>query len=280
MIMKQNLLKKLTVRVLPVVVFISFLLFSSFTISRLADDFLKELGISKVNADEKITNSILGGSLDAYGIKNVRNIATGNKKAIALDLLAYTKKHVNSEAFIKQYNSIRENNKPKPSVVQTPEEMRTENIAMAKKFVAENEATLKKVDASLKPIFEKALVDAQKNLKAAEDPNNKMHVNYAKNYETLLKDIKQSNESQLALWEKKYPANQVLYVKVRLQEFMAETNDIDFGAELVTKNGKKYFANPAYERKGNRWKMAYRAGKDIVEPAREFVQKWIDEIKG
>ena len=38
----------------------------------MADDFLKQLGISKPGADEKITNSILDGSLDTYGVKNAK----------------------------------------------------------------------------------------------------------------------------------------------------------------------------------------------------------------
>jgi hypothetical protein len=91
--------------------------------------------------------------------------------------------------------------------------------------------------------------------------------------------VKENYSRQIAGWEKKYPTNQLLYVKMRLQEFMDVTKDIDFGAELFTKNGKKYFVNPAYEGKGYYWKMAFRAGKEAVEPAREFVQKWIEEIK-
>ena len=281
--MKQFSAKKLAFRtvvgVTPFILLISFLLFSSFTVNKFADDFLKQLGIAKVDADEKITNSILGGSLDAYGVKNVKNIVAGNRKAVALDLLAYTKKHVNSESFTKQYILIKENNKPKLAVAQTPEELRSQTIEQAKKSVADVEAMVKKADAANKPMFEKILVDAQKNLKNAEDPNNKTYAFYAKNYETLVKDFKQNNEAQLASWEKKYPTNHLLYVKVRLLEFLNETKDVDFNAELTTKNGKKIFVNPEYERKGNRWKMAFRAGREVVEPAREFVQKWIDEIK-
>lgn len=281
--MKHSSSKKLTLRLtvglVPFLLLFSFLLFSSFTVNKFADDFLKQLGISKANADEKIMGSILGGSLDTYGLTNAKNIATGNRKAVALDLLAYTKKQVNSEAFIKQYRAIKENNKPKPSIAQTPEEMRSQTIAMARKGVADIEAMVKNADAANKPIFEKVLADAQKSLKALEDPNNKSFASYAKGYDNLVKDFKANNDAQLANWEKKYPTNHLLYVKVRLEEFMNETKDIDFGAELVTKNGKKYFVNRDYESKGNRWKMAFRAGKEVVEPSREFVQQWIDEIK-
>ena len=255
-----------------------YLLLCSFTANRFADEFLKQLGITKAGADEKITNSILGGSLDIYGVKNARNIALGNRKTVALDLLAYTKKQVSSPAFIKQYSAMRDNYKPKETIVQTPEEMKAENISRAKQSVAEMEETLRKADASMKPIFQKSVEDAKKYLKDAEDPNNKQYVRYAKNYEGLVREMKNSYNFQLAEWEKKYPANHNLYVKVRLQEFLEATKDIDFNAELKVSNGKKIFVNPTYERKSNRWKMAVRAGKEVVEPAREFVQKWIAEI--
>jgi hypothetical protein len=64
-----------------------------------------------------------------------------------------------------------------------------------------------------------------------------------------------------------------------LQQFLDETKDIDFSAELVERNGKKYFANKAYEQKSSRWKMAFRAGREVVEPARVFVKQWLTEIK-
>ncbi|MDB5207616.1 MAG: hypothetical protein JWR72_2691 [Flavisolibacter sp.] len=245
----------------------------------MVDDFLKQLGISKTSADEKITGSFLGRGFDAYGIKNAKNIALGNRKAVVLDLLNYTKKHVSSAAFLKQYMAMKESYKPKETIALTPEADKAENIARAKEFVANMEATVKKADANFKPIFEKSLADAKKNLKEAEDPNNKQYIRYAKNYPELVKTFKEGYEYQVAQWEKKYPTNHLLYVKVRLQEFMNETKDIGFGAELTTKNGKKYFVNHDYERKGNRWKMAFRAGKEVVEPAREAVQKWIEEIK-
>ena len=101
--MKQILSKKLAVKLtfgmIPCMLLFSFLVFSSFTLNKLADDFLKQLGISKADADEKITQSILGGSLDAYGVKNFKNIALGSRKAVAMDLLTYTKKQVNREMF-------------------------------------------------------------------------------------------------------------------------------------------------------------------------------------
>ena len=140
------------------------------------------------------------------------------------------------------------------------------------------EVSVKKADPATKPIFEKIYVDAQKNLKEAEDPENKMFKRYEANYDQLVKDQKRTYEYQLGEWEKNYPSNHLQYVKKRLNEFLDATNDIDFNAELIEKNGKKYFVNPSYERRSDRWKMAYRAGKEVVIPAREFAEKWIEEI--
>jgi len=262
-----------------VLLLFSYLLLCSFAANKMADDFLKQLGISKPSADDKITNSILGGSVDLYGVKNARSIALGNRKAVMLDLLSYTKKHVNSPAFVKQYNEMRERFRPEVYTPQTPEQMKAENIARAKEMVAQMEETLKKADASMKTIFQKSVDEAKKYQKEAEDPNNKQYLRYAKNYDRAVQEAKESNAASLANFLRKYPDNHLLYVKVRLQEFLDETKDVDFGAELVARNGKKYFVNKTYESKSSRWKMAFRAGKEVVEPAREFVQKWIDEIK-
>lgn len=257
----------------------AFVLFCSFETRRMGDDFLKQLGITKVNADEKITGTLLGGGIDLYGVKNAKNIALGNRKAVVLDLLAYTKKHATSAAFAKQYNEMRERFRPKDYVPQTPEDMKAENIKRAKESVAQMEEAYRKTDAQFKPMFQKSVEDAKKYLKDAEDPNNRQYVRYTQSYPRAVQEAKESNARSAADFLRRYPDNPLLYVKTRLQEFMDETKDIDFGAELVARNGKKYFVNKAYESKGNRWKMAFRAGKEVVEPARDFVQKWLEEIK-
>ncbi|MBO9682213.1 MAG: hypothetical protein J7502_06010 [Flavisolibacter sp.] len=281
--MRQTISKKRNKNFLlffaPSFILTLFFLVCSFTAQKLADDFLKQLGITQQGANEKITNSILNGYIDSYGIRNAKNIASGNRKVVTLDLLNYIKKHVGSAAFIKEYNEMIDRYKPTEYIPQTPEEMRSEMIENAKTAVAKSEEMLRKSDPSFKSIFEKNVEDAKKALKDAEDPNNKHYLAYTKNYPQAVKNYKASYEHAIADWNTKYPSNQLLFVKKRLEEFLNATKDIDFAAELTEKNGKKVFVNPDYERKDNRWKMAFRAGKEVVEPAREFVQKWISEIK-
>jgi len=127
-------------------------------------------------------------------------------------------------------------------------------------------------------VFEKLLVDAGKQLKEVQDPNNKMIASYAKNYPDMIKMIDLQHQSKIEQWEKEFPDNHLLFVKERLEMFMKETKNIDFDAALQVKNGKKYFVNNEYERKSSYWKMAFRAGRDVVLTAREYVADWISTI--
>ena len=270
---------KIGLCLLPYLLFASLLVFSSFNSNRIAEDFLKQLGINKSQADEKITSSILGGYIDLYGVSNAMNISVGNRKAVVTDLLKYVKQYVNSEPFKTEYLRLKESNKPQFNKIQTPEELKQQTIASYKEALENAEQILKTADASNKATFQKLVDDTKLELKKAEDPNNKMYVNYAKNYEQMLKNIGEGEKKELSDWEAKYPADQNLYVKQRLHQFMQETESVDFNAELIQKNGKKYFVKPEYESKSNRWKMAYRAGKEVVEPARTIVQQWITELE-
>lgn len=281
--MKQTISKKKNRNFLlffaPSFILTLFFLICSFTAQKLADDFLKQLGITQQAADEKIANSILGGYIDSYGIRNAKNIALGNRKAVTLDLLNYIKKYTGSAAFEKEYNEMKDRYKPTEYIPQTPEEMRSEMISNAKSAVVKSEEMLRKSDPSFKTIFEKNVEDSKKALKDAEDPNNKHYIAYTKNYPQAVKNYKAGYERAIADWNTKYPSNPLLFVKKRLEEFLNATKDIDFTAELTERNGKKIFVNPEYERKNNRWKMAFRAGREVVEPARDFVQKWFAEMK-
>lgn len=251
----------------------------SFRSEQLYGDFLKQLGITKQEANEKITSSFLAGGLDYYGIRNLKSIVTNDRAAIVKDLAAYAKQYVSSAEYIKQYMALKENNRPQPYKLETPEEFRATLIKQTKEAVQQMEESLKKAPADMKSMFEKSVEAARQNLKQVEDPNNKYLKSYTQNFATTEKQMKESHEHLLKEWEAKYPTNHLLYVKVRLQDFLASTNNIDFSAQLTERNGKKYFVNPDYERKNQRWKMAYRAGKEAVEAARAFAEQWSNEIK-
>jgi lantibiotic modifying enzyme len=244
------------------------------------EDILGKLGLTSQDANTRISGSLLGGYLNYYGIRNLHSIATGDRATVIKDIAVYTKQYAGSESFKKDYDKFRESNKPQaPQKMQTAEEMRAEMIKITTDNIKKFEADLKTSNEQMKPINEQMLAEFKKQLKSFQDPNNDMIKSYAQNYKESERIQQESYQNLLKEWEAKYPANQLYFVKTRLQEFLNATEDIDFNAALTERNGKKYFADTKYEHKGSRWKMGYRAGKGAVEAARAFAQQWLAELK-
>lgn len=279
--MRHHSLRQSTIHIfiLSLILSIFAVSLASFTTARAYGDFLKQLGITKQEANDKISSSFLAGGFDYYGIKNLKNIVTNDRAAIVKDIAQYAKQFASSQEYIKQYLELKESHKPEPYKLETPDEFRESMLKGAREAVRQTEESLKKAPAEMKAIFEKTVEAAKQNLKQTEDPNNKYIKAYTQNYPNTEKTMKEAHERLLKEWEIKYPSNQLLYVKSRLAYFLETTNDIDFSAELVERNGIKYFVKKEYESKGNHWKMGFRAGKEAVEAARAFAQQWSSDIK-
>ncbi len=279
--MKNNFKRCLSIlaTALPVVlVALSTFSFLSFRVKP-AGDFLAQLGIPKDQANRKINSGFLGGYLDYYGMRNLKNIAVGDRAAITKDVAAYAKQYVQTEDFKKEYALLKARYKPKPlQKIQTPEELKADMIKRAKETLASSIESQKKASGDTKKIFDQMIEYARQNLKMAEDPENKNIKAYTKNYPAMKQQMEQGYQARIRDWEAKYPDNHMPMIKVRLQEFLKVTENVDFDAQLVEKKGIKYFVKPEYEKKDSRWKLAFRAGKPSVQAARSFVEQWIKEI--
>ncbi len=251
----------------------------SFTTSRhLADDFWKQLGMTKDQCTDGVKQSFLNGYLYYYGAKNARNIAMGNRAAVAKDLLAYTKQYISSEGFKKEYELMRRGAKPEqPQIKQvTKEDIRQKKIAETQESIKKTEEIMKQ--PNMKSIMQPSLDMLKKNLVDFKDPNSKMIDIYFKGEIMQQEQQMESYQKNMTRWEKEYPANHRDKVKERLQKFLELSATVDFTAELKQSGKKKKFVNPVYEGKSYDWKQIYRAGKDVIDPARAFAEQWIKEL--
>ncbi len=73
-----------------------------------------------------------------------------------------------------------------------------------------------------------------------------------------------------------YPENSKELIKDRLKYFIELSSTVDFSAK--TQGSRKTFVNPEYEEKPSDWKMCYRAGKEVIEAARQEAQRWLNEM--
>lgn len=274
---KSTRLVRLGLCAIPYLLFAAFLILCSFRSKELVKDIFSQLGISQSDGEERIRQTILEGAFNTYGLNLASKLATADRKTIAIDILKHTKVYVKSDAFRAEYLTLRNAHKPEGATVLTPQEMREQQVAAYRKAIASAETMVKNADAANKPTFQKLLDDSKAELKKALDPANEMYVTYEKNYAEMLKNIDAGQAKALEDWEKAYPSSADEFIKRRLQEFIDQTGDVDFSAATVLKNGKRVFVDPVNERRSNRWKMAFRAGKDVILPARAFVKEWLSE---
>jgi hypothetical protein len=75
--------------------------------------------------------------------------------------------------------------------------------------------------------------------------------------------------------ENKYPSDPQRLIKKRLEEFLEVSGSVDFNARLAGNS----FTNAEYEGKDDRWKMCFRAGREVVGAAREEAKKWLSELQ-
>ncbi len=122
------------------IIIMSSFAFMSYTTKKITDDVWKLLGTTEKDGKLSIAHSFRQGNLFAYGVKNAKNIALGNRAAVAAELLTYTKQYVTTPAFIKEYESYRENMKPQP-----PEPMKTKE-SIREKFIKDAEQGIKNIE--------------------------------------------------------------------------------------------------------------------------------------
>ncbi len=261
---------------------LSLFLFSFVTATKMGDELWKQLGVNKQQGHEGIYRSFTGGYLYHYDARNVKNIALGNRLAVAKDLLGYARQYISSEAFKKEYALERKNAMPagpEAKPVRTKQQVQKEEIEKTEKSIREMEKSLKVLEGDMKKSLLPVLDMMKKTLKEYQDPNHKY-------FESLVLYDKMENERaaeryqyDMKKWKENYPEDFTPVIKERLQKFLELTKDVDFNAELKTSYNLKRFVNPVYERKPTEWKQAYRAGKEVTEYARAFAEKWLSEIK-
>lgn len=258
---------------------ISLFSFSFTTSKNLADDIWKQLGITKTQGTDGVKQSFLNGYLYYYGAKNARNIAVGNRDAIARDLLTYARQYISSETFRKEYDLLRKQAKPVLSErkVRTKEEIRKEELDKLEKSVKESQEIMK-TSAEMEKIMKPVVEMNRKTIEEYKKPDNKtIELMYQSELAGAEQDKTYYQES-VARWEKEYPADYRQLVAARLQKYLNLAATVDFNAELKQVGSKKKFVNPAYESKAYDWKQIYRAGKEVYNVTKPFAEQWIKEL--
>ena len=264
-----------------ILLFFSCTFFSFVVARRLAEGIWKQLGISQQDGADKIKKSFLDGWFHYEGLKNARNIAAGDRATATTDLLAYTKQYLGSPWFKSAYDKLRTESRPsEPKDYTRPkEQIRQEKIAEAKKLVENSENAIKTTPDNMKKTIQSILDMNKQNLRDYQDPASKtiedLYQEQLDRRKRELEDYKKYSKQ----WEADYPTDVRLFIKSRIQKYLAIATTVDFSATTHEKNGKKVFDKTDYQYKNNDWKMIYRAGKEVYDVTRPFAEKWLQELQ-
>ncbi len=284
--MEQKMLRILLIQLKLVAAgcigFMIFILSTAFRSDEKAIDPWKEMGISKVEGEDFISESFSRGYLYVYGTNNLRNIVTGNRTAIAKEVLTHCKKVVSTAAFGFRYREFRIRTQPIAPAIKSKDQIRAELVSNYEEQIMNNQQTVNYAlvmkNMEMKKKAEMAMAKCRKILEEINSGNSKLMTEQMIYADMRYQSDLEKYQTKICQWEKDYPVDTRQLIKRRLEYFLDLTKDIDFNASLKELNGKKVFANPAYEKKSAEWKMGYRAGKDVVQTARSFAGQWIKEL--
>jgi hypothetical protein len=244
-----------------------------------AQDHLATLGISEGRAKEAVFDSFMSDAVSIAG-KPAAFTAMPPEARVAMVNFALNlaRTFVESDDFKRRYADHREANGPDP----LPEEQTAEQVFQRQRAGFENQVTeMRKLFDQITPEQRATLEQGWTEMRARLDEMEKGEKR--KEIEGLLKDERdaqvRNRDAAMKEFEKTYPADPRALVAMRLRHFLDATADVNYAAQLVDKDRKKVFADPALEAKPAQWKMAFRAGKPATEAARTFAQRWLADLK-
>jgi phage-related protein len=245
-----------------------------------AGDVLQQLSVPKTDAAKEVVNAFTYGHVNFHRVRNAfKSAAPATRAAMTEQVLIWTKAYVNSPAFAKEYATFREQSKPTPDdgSGMTVDQELAERRKQRQAELEESRKSLAQIPAEYRAAAAEGLKAAEAAMKEYDTPE------FRKNErDALILERQEDDENyreRLAKFEQDFPADVKTLVRRRLTEFLAQTSNVDFAAQLVNKNSKMRFANAAYEQKPQNWKLAYRAGKETTEKARAFAEAWLGELK-
>ena len=248
-------------------------------LSLAAQDHLATLGISEGRAKEAVFDSFISDAVSIAG-KPAAFLALAPAARVALVNYALTlsRTFVESEDFKRRYADHREANGPDPIPEgQSADAIFAKQRAGFEAQVAEMRKLFDQITPEQRATLEEGWKDMREQLDAMEKGEKRKEI------EALLKDQRdqqvRSREAAMKELEKTYPADPRTLVAMRLRHFLEVTRDVSYDAQLVDKDKKRVFADPALEAKPAEWKMAFRAGKPATDAARAFAQKWVADLQ-
>ena len=132
--------------------------------------------------------------------------------------------------------------------------------AEREKSLAEAKKNLEKMPANLRSQMEATIKQMEEQFKAM-DKDAQMQAITRQSIEMSRAEDQKNYQERLKAHDKAFPADPNVLIARRLREFLATSQDVDFGAKLVANGSQRRFADARYEDKSRDWKLWLSGGQ-------------------
>jgi hypothetical protein len=261
---------------LIVIIFSALAMYSFTTFNANVDDIFKTLGIPAAHAKDLVWKSFVGKNLSLPANSSIKTYPLNKRVAAVYEIGAYVKSYLISPDFKNQYQQLREERRPVAPA--TMQQRINAEIAEFTRALKESEEACKRVSPELKSIYEVSIKKYKQYITSLENEYDPQHSELIEGISTRYGYDMGDYVFRVRQFEKEYPADVRAFIKLRLQEFLQLSSNVDFNARLVESSGKKRFVNQTYESRPAVWKYCFRAGKESTEAARSLAKQWLKEI--
>lgn len=238
-----------------------------------------QLGITEGRAREAVFDSFAMGTLALVGKAEVFTSAPDATRVLLVKAAAaFARAYVESDGFRARYADHREANQPDPPPpLRTADEIIARQRADWEKQVEQIRGLFPEITPEQRATLERGFEEMRERFARMETDGYKAELEAAL-AEQRAAQMKAYEEARQA-FEKQFPADPRALVAARLRAFLDLTRDIDYGARLVERGGKKRFADETLEARPREWKLCFRAGRTATEVARAFAEVWLRELE-
>jgi len=243
-------------------------------------DVLARLALDPASAKESVLDSLASGNVyNDMAMKAFKALPASARAEIVRAGLGWIQAYVATAEFKANYQAFRDGKKPAaPAVRPAYEEVLKQQRIDFEKQIAETRKNMAGLDAATKESMEKGIREMRAQMEAmGKDPEQKKLMGQMT--EMQRSDDKKNYEEQLKVWNEKYPADPLLLIKKRINDFLTASTGVDYAAKLVPRGDKMVFVSNDYEQKSPEWKICFRAGKEATEAARAFAKAWLAELE-
>lgn len=243
-----------------------------------AQNQLAALGISEGRAREAVFDSFITDSISLAGDSRVFTGAPAAARVALVDFaLSLARGFAETDDFKRRYADHREANGPDP----LPEAPDVDAVLAKQRAGFEAQVlAMRKLFDQITPeqraTLEEGWNDMRAQLTGMETGPRRAELEKALRQQRVAEE--RERELAMQALEKAWPADPRALIAARLRRFLEVSKDVDHDAQLVEKDGRKLFANPAFEARPKEWKMCFRAGKPATDAARAFAQKWLNDL--